>query len=361
MATAVAGLLLCGCAGAADAGGSAHTPRRTTSAAPSPAAPAVRPSLILNGETDARPGELVHLMLYGVGRAQGGDAVVARSPALAGPVRLSWEDDHFWALAALKMTNRPGRYPLTVEVRGRAVAKDAVQVVRSQRPSFTIPEARDVLRPGQPVWLGFDDLYPGERGTDFTVRSAALSAPVRLVHDDATDFYNPRAFSARPALRQGLADGTYTVGLYGPDGRRIATRHVKVRAARPGDRDYLGKASGPDLFDPGQSYWGDAPPFRPAAGGRVSVMWHDDYPDPGEETRLTAVSPAFTGPLRLRHDDSKGADGDSPRFSGTATIRPDLKPGRYPVTVVAHHGRVKRTGYVTVTGRRASAGTVRGR
>jgi hypothetical protein len=58
-------------------------------------------------------------------------------------------------------------------------------------------------------------------------------------------------------------------------------------------------------------------------------------------------------PLRVHvlGGELKGADGDDPRFFGTATIRSDLKPGRYPVTVVAHHGRVKKTEYVAVTAR----------
>ncbi|MER6074355.1 hypothetical protein ABT187_37145 [Streptomyces sp. NPDC001817] len=34
-----------------------------------------------------------------------------------------------------------------------------------------------------------------------------------------------------------------------------------------------------------------------------------------------------------------------------ATVRTGLTPGTYPVTVVAHHGRVERTGQLIVTGR----------
>ncbi|MEX3104242.1 MULTISPECIES: hypothetical protein [unclassified Streptomyces] len=355
VAAAAAGLILCGCTGT---GGSGKAPSTApsaravgNSASPAPS-PSPTVSLILNGQTDARPGERVHMMLYGVTRARGGDAVTARSAALTGPVRLSWEDDHYWAVGTLKMTNKPGSYPLTVAVHGRDVARDTVKVAASQRPSFTLSASREATRPGEPVWLSFDDLYPGERGTGFTVRSAALPAPVRLVHDDDTDFYNPRAFSARPELRTRLADGTYTFTLYSADGRRIAEKRLTVRASRPGDRDYRGKPSGPEFFDPGAGYSdGSHNMFRAVAGGRVAVMWHDVYPDPGEETRLTATSPAFTGTVRLRHDDSKGADGDDPRFLGTATVRPGLAPGRYPVTVVAHHGRVKKTAYLTVTAR----------
>ncbi|MGV9991621.1 hypothetical protein [Streptomyces sp. NPDC003374] len=355
VAVAAAGLVLCGCAGATSkAGGERQTASPTHTAATTAATPGTaggKADLILNGQTDARPGQLVHMMLYGVSRAQGGDAVSAQSPALRGPVRLRWEGDHYAALATLEMTDKPGWYPLTVAVHGRTVAHDRIQVVRSQRPSFTMPASGDVTRPGEPVWMSFDDLYPGERGTDFTVRSAALPRPVRLAHDDDTDFYNPRAFSARPTLKPDLPDGTYTFELYGPHGRRIAGKRLKVRASRPGDHDYRGKVSGPEFYDPGQGYSGGAHTYRVRVGGRVALMWHDRYPDPGEETRLTATSPAFTGALHLRQDDSKGADGDDPRFLGTATVRSDLRPGRYPVTITAHHGRTKRTAYITVTER----------
>lgn len=359
VAVATAGLVLCGCADAASTAGAAQ---RTGASAPTvhetASTTAVRvattsgkPSLILNGQTDARPGQLVQVSLQGVSRAQGGDAVTARSPALSGPARLRWDSDGYGALLTLKMTDKPGTYPLTVAVHDRTVAHDTIQVVRSVRPSFTVPTSRDVNRPGEPVWMGFDDLYPGEQGSDFTVRSAALPGPVRLVHDASADFYNPRAFAAQAELKPVLADGTYTFDLYGPHGRRLAEKRLMVRASRPGDHDYLGKAYGPEFYDPGKGYSGGTHDFQVGVGRQVAVMWHDAYPDPGEATRLTATSPAFTGALRLRPDDSKGADGDDPRFLGTATVRSDLEPGRYLVTIVAHHGRVKKTGYLTVTAR----------
>jgi len=354
VAVTAAGLVLCGCAAAAGKAETAPSPRTSAhttrgSASPAPVTPAGKPSLILNGQSDARPGALVQLILYGVAPKQGGDAVAAESAAFGRPVRLRWDGQNYSALATVRMTARPGAYPLTVTVHDRVVGRDSVKVVPSQRPSFTLSASTDVTRPGEPVWFGFDDLYPGEKGTDFTVRSAALPKPVRLVHDSIDGYYNPRAFSARQALKSPLADGTYTFTLYGPDGRRIAEKSLKVRASRPGDPDYLGSTSGPNFYEPGRTWWNDDAQFKVEAGHQVSVMWHDVYPDPSEENTLTATSPAFTGVLHLRHDDSKGADGDDPRFIGDATIRPGIEPGRYPVTVVAHHGRVKKTAYVTVT------------
>ncbi|MER6350799.1 hypothetical protein ABT186_02820 [Streptomyces sp. NPDC001634] len=308
--------------------------------------------LILNGQLDARPGELVAMLLDGVSRAQGHDAVTAQSPAFGAPVRLRWKDGAYGAVATLAMTDKPGWYPLSVAITGQTVARDRIHVVPSERPSFTVTVPSSVARPGGPVALRFDDLYPGEQGTDFTVRSSALPRPARLVRDKLFDFYNPRAYSVQPELKSDLADGTYTFELYGPHGHRIAEQRLAVRASWPGDPDYLGKAYGPDFNEP-RRYpdSGHGHDVRVRLGGKVVVWWHDVYPDPGEETRLTATSPAFTQVLHLKRDDTKSADGDDPRYFNTATIRAGLKPGRYPVTVVAHHGRVKKTGYLTVTAR----------
>lgn len=369
MGVIAAGLVLSGCgATSASTSGAAQSPGASArdghktdahhtadhgkgKSGSTPAATSRKPTLTVAGNLDARPGQLVTMELDGVNCDQGDAPVVARSAALSGPVRLRRQDGSCGATISLPMTDKPGSYPLSVTVAGHTVARDKIQVVRSQRPSFTLTPASEVARPGAPVWLYFDDLYPGERGTHFTVRSAALSRPVRLAHDKPLDFYNPRTFQARPQLKPRLADGTYTFELLGPHGRHIMKKRLTVRGSRPGDPDYLGKAHGPDLYDPGIGY-ADSPHkhgLRVARGAKVGVMWHDVTPDPGEEMRLTATSPAFTHVLHLRADDSKSADGDDPRFLGTATIRTDIKPGRYPVTVVAHHGRVRKVGYVTVT------------
>ncbi|MEU5010989.1 hypothetical protein AB0G35_11935 [Streptomyces sp. NPDC021749] len=365
MGALAAGLVLCGC-GAHSAstteakqspGASAHNAHKTgadhtgdhRNGKSGCTIPAGKATVAVESDSDARPGQRVAIDLNGV-RCEPEDPVVARSSAFSGPVRLRCRDGSCRATASLSMTAEPGRHPVSVTVAGRTIARDKIRVVRSRRPSLELNQAEGVARPGAPVWVYFDDLYPGERGTHFTVRSSALPRPVRLTHD-VTDFYNPRTFQARPELKPGLADGRYTFELLGPHGRHIMTKRLTVRAPRPGDPDYLGKAYGPALYEPGVGY--DSSPhghsIRVARGGKVGVMWHDVTPDPGEETRLTATSPAFTRVLHLRFDDSKAGDGDDPRFLGTATIRTDIKPGRYPVTVVAHRGHVRKVGYVTVT------------
>ncbi|OLZ66693.1 hypothetical protein AV521_27180 [Streptomyces sp. IMTB 2501] len=359
LGVAAAGLALCGCATSAGNAGAkpsapvtAHSAVPTAGTANAPATTSHKPQLILNGQLDARPGQLVSILLDGVSRAGGHDAVTAESHAFGRPVRLRWDkgDNAYEALVPLAMTDRPGWYPLSVAVADRTVATDRIQVVPSVRPSFTVGVNWRVTRPGEPVTLRFDDLYPGERGTDFTVRSTALPGPVRLAHDNVIDYYDPRAFSATPALKPGLGDGAYAFELYGPHGNRIAEKRLKVRAARPGDPDYLGKPDGPDFYDPRKEYPGqDHHTIKVRAGDQVGIVWRDAYPDPGEESRLIATSPAFTHAVHLGRDTSKGADGDDPRYFGTAGLRTGLEPGRYPVTVVSHHGRVTRTAYVIVT------------
>ncbi|MFJ5032818.1 hypothetical protein ACIQB5_33180 [Streptomyces sp. NPDC088560] len=304
------------------------------------------------GSDWARPGQVVDLSLEWVPR--GSKAVTAISSAFSGPVALKWSDDHggFDAVATLAMSAKPGVYPLVAKIGDRVVARNKIRVLPSQRPSFEVQALYGTAaRPGEQIDTQFDDLYPGESGTGFTVRSTALADPVRLVHDNQYDHYTPRLFTGRPYLRPDVKDGTYAFDLYGPDGRRVAEKSLTVRAARPGDSDYLGKARGPVFSPTFDLDTAREHGYRVRAGGRVYVLWKDTYPDPGEENRLSATSPAFTRPVNLRRDDTKAADGDDPRYYAMATVRTGLTPGTYPVTVVAHHGRVKRTGQLIVAGR----------
>ncbi|MGW7008535.1 hypothetical protein ACWGCW_38605 [Streptomyces sp. NPDC054933] len=342
----VSGLLLCGCVATGSA--AAAAPGRE------------KPVVILNGSTEARPGQLVDILLEGVSGAQPRGGVTAASPAFHRPARLRWHQDEgaYEAVVPLSMTDKPGWYPLSVAVGGHVVARDKIQIVRSQRPSLSVTASAAVARPGEQLSVRFDDLYPGETGTGFTVRSEALPKPVRLAHDPIGDFYDPRAFSAQPELRPDLRDGTYTFELYGPHGR-ITEKRLTVQGARPGDADYRGKARGPAFFKPhGSPEDAREHGYKVPAGGRVEVLWHDVYPDAGEETRLVATSPAFTHPVKLRRDESKGADGDDPRYFNLATIRTDLRPGSYPVTVVSHHGRVRLTNSLVITAASAPSRSV---
>ncbi|MFF7731192.1 hypothetical protein [Streptomyces sp. NPDC008001] len=317
--------------------------------------------LLLNSAFGNRPGELVDIEVQG---ARGRGDVTVSSPVFPRPVRLAVREHAHHARPAIAMTTAPGTYPLTVRAGGRVVAEDRVEVKPSQRPSFTAASPGEVLRPGERLWMAYDDLYPGENGRSFTVRSPAFRKEVRLAHDpSSTDWNNPRLFSGAAELPPGTRDGTYKVTLYGPGGRVVGEKPLTVRAARPGDRDYVGRARGPAFFGTSPA---SAPEsardqgHRVPAGGTVNVLWRDRSPDPGEEERLTATSPAFERPVRLRRDDSKAGDGDDPRYFAPARIRQGLAPGTYAVTVASHHGRVTKVGHLVVTAATAASSSSSG-
>ncbi|MFH8790815.1 hypothetical protein [Streptomyces roseoverticillatus] len=312
--------------------------------------------VLLNSAFDNRPGELVDIEVQGV--RERGDVTVS-SPVFPHAVRLAPRAHAHHGRPAIAMTTGPGTYPLTVRAGGRVVAKDRVEVKPSRRPSFTAASPGEVLRPGERLWMAYDDLYPGETGQSFAVRSPAFRKEVRLAHDPkSTDWNNPRLFSGAAELPQGVRDGTYKVTLYGPGGRVVDEKPLTVRAARPGDRDYVGRARGPAFFGTSAASGpGGARDrgHRVPAGGTVNVLWRDRAPDPGEEERLTATSPAFERPVRLRRDDSKAGDGDDPRYYAPARIRQGLAPGTYAVTVASHHGRVTKVAHLEITAAAATA------
>ncbi|MFI9724345.1 hypothetical protein ACIHFE_32710 [Streptomyces sp. NPDC052396] len=307
--------------------------------------------VLLNGAFDNRPGELIDIDVQG---AHG--EVTVSSPVFPHPVRLAPYTDRdsggrgHHGRPAVGTDVRPGSYPLTVRAGGRVVAEDRVEVKAPQRPAFQVTTPDDVIRPGEQFGVWFDDLYPGERGETFTVSSPAFARPVRLAHDpEGSHWNNPRMFSGLVTLPRNAKDGTYKVTLTGPDGRRIQEKTLEVGAAEPGDSDYLGRPRGPEFFTPAGRPESARARHTVGAGGTVNVLWRDASPDPGEEEQLTATSPAFEHPVLLKRDDSKAGDGDDPRFYGPARIRAGLDQGSYPVTVVSHHGRVKRTERLLVT------------
>ncbi|MFI0259161.1 hypothetical protein ACH4OW_09020 [Streptomyces sp. NPDC017056] len=332
-------------------------------AAPAAADGGERRVTVFVTDSGSRPGELFSVNVRGLGRPDARQEATASSPAFAGPVRLTayWMDLEkeysFQAKPAIAESARPGSHPLLVAVGGRTVAKATVRVAPAKRPEFSVSASPGrAQRPGETLAVSYDDLYPGETGHTFTVRSEAFDGPASLTHDpDGSDWNNPRLFSALPAISRQAKDGVYTVTLSGPSGQVLERRPITVRAARSGDADYLGKARGPLFFGLSGSPEDAANHYRTKPGGTFNVLWTDASPDPGEETALTATSPAFQRPVRLKRDDSKAADGSDPRYYATARVRPDLDPGSYPVTVVSHHQRVKRTGQVVVTGERKAA------
>ncbi|MDT0453684.1 COG1470 family protein [Streptomyces hesseae] len=320
--------------------------------------------VLLNGAFDNRPGELIDIDVRGLRAASG---ATVTSPVFDRRVRLDPYEDPgaagrgggpgLHARPAVSTRARPGTYPLRVHAGGRVVAEEQVEIRAARRPEFRVGAKDDVLRPGEQLGVSYDDLYPGETGDSFAIASPLLPAAIPLVHDPrGIHWNNPRMFTALVSVPPDAKDGTYKVTLTAGGGRRVGEKPLVVRAARPGDGDYVGRARGPAFFSfEGRPETARAYGHRVPAGGTVNVLWRDAAPDPGEDDRLTATSPAFERPVPLRRDDSKASDGDDPRYYGPARVRVGLEPGRYPVTVISHHGRVKRTGILQITGRAVGA------
>ncbi|MFI9803755.1 hypothetical protein ACIHEJ_05180 [Streptomyces sp. NPDC052301] len=315
-----------------------------------PAVAGEDPPSISQAYADPRPGEAIGIDLVGYERKPG-VRLVAESPVFAAPIRMdgpAGDTGGFGYKAPIPASAEPGSYPLVVKARGKVLARDTIVVEPPRRPSVEV-DTGGAGRPGIKVNVFFDDLYPGETGRSFTARSTAFSSPVRLAHDKGWN--NVRTFNAfEVPLRQTLKDGAYPVWVTDGDGRRRAETRLRIRSARPGDDDYLGRAKGPAFTgEGGHPFEARTEGFTIVAGRKVYVSWQDAHPDPGEEERMTATSPAFQAPARLKSDLVKGHEADDPVFWGPARIRPDLDPGTYPVTVVSHRGRVRRTGYLVVT------------
>jgi hypothetical protein len=315
-----------------------------------PAAAGEDPPTISQAYAGPRPGEAIGIDLLNY-TSKPGVHLVAESPVFAAPVRMDDPATHIDGIgvkAPIPASARPGKYPLVVKARGKVVARDTIEVKPPKRPSIEV-DGDSSGRPGIKVDVFFDDLYPGETGASFMARSTAFTSPVRLANDKGWN--NTRTFNAfKVPLRHTLKDGAYAVWVTDADGRRRAETRLNVRSARPGDDDYLGKANGPAFFRGGYVFDARAKGFTTAAGTTVNVRWQDANPDAGEEDSMTATSPAFKAPARLKSDLLKGHEMDDPVFWGPARIKPGLEPGTYPVTVVSHRGRVRKTSYLTVTG-----------
>ncbi|MGW1282403.1 hypothetical protein ACWDBD_25455 [Streptomyces sp. NPDC001118] len=316
-----------------------------------PAAAHADPPTISQAYAGPRPGEAIGIGLINYA-PKPGVHLVAESPVFAAPIRMddpAAKVDGLGVKAPIPMSAKPGSYPLVIKAGGTVVARDTIDVRPPRRPSIEV-DGTGAQRPGTRVRLFFDDLYPGETGDSFTARSPAFTSPVRLTRGKDS-WNNTRVFSAlNVPLPFTLHDGTYPIWVTDGDGRRKARTRLVVHSPRPGDDDYLGRTEGPAFFGrTGSPLDSRDKGFTVAAGTTMCVKWQDASPDPGEEERLTATSPAFQAPAKLSFDVLKGHEEDPPLFWGPARIKPGLKPGSYPVTVVSHRGRVKKTSYLTVT------------
>ncbi|MFB6484991.1 hypothetical protein ACFCXF_17875 [Streptomyces virginiae] len=80
---------------------------------------------------------------------------------------------------------------------------------------------------------------------------------------------------------------------------------------------------------------------------------------PGEDS-LVATSPAFTEDVRIRTDGPDDplckCDDGTTLHTGHTTLRDDLPPGTYPLTVVGHHGLETHTAQIVLAGEPVATG-----
>ncbi|WP_051774334.1 hypothetical protein [Streptomyces sp. NRRL S-237] len=155
---------------------------------------------------------------------------------------------------------------------------------------------------------------------------------------------------ARLVVPLHVVPGTYAPTATG-HGRTVAAAHLTVA---PSDGAHIRRFG---ILRPG-AVFGD--PVRP--GSTVTVLLADDDAVPGEDS-LVATSPAFTKDVRIRTDGPDDplckCDDGSTLYTGHTTLRDDVPPGTYPLTVVSHHGLETHTAQIVLAGRPVATGMPR--
>lgn len=193
---------------------------------------------------------------------------------------------------------------------------------------------------GDSFGVGIRDMPAG--WDEVTVTSPALVKPIRLT-PEAKGSRNSALLPAAGGypVRADTAPGTYTLTATS-HGRAVATAPLEVAPVNSLTIRRFG------VLTPSQRM-GD--PVRP--GSRVVVVLADDHFDQSGGSRVVR-SPAFEHDVTIRtqspDDPGCKCDDGSTLFAGHITLRHDLRPGTYPLTVVPGHGRRPVTGEVTVAG-----------
>ncbi|MFI9720013.1 hypothetical protein ACIHFE_10195 [Streptomyces sp. NPDC052396] len=197
---------------------------------------------------------------------------------------------------------------------------------------------------GGKVWFTLDG---APAGTDeVTVSSSALVKPITLtpVKKGGAQFGQVAGPASEHQVRDDVRPGTYQVTATS-HGQTLATASLTLAAKGSADigRFVIGRK--------GAAPGGDtSATVRP--GAEAVVVFTDRQPDPDEDT-LTVKSPAFEHPLTLKQgadDPGCKCDDGATLYGGHTRLRDDLKPGRYPMTVVSHHGKETTTRQFQVTG-----------
>ncbi|MCS0600481.1 hypothetical protein NX794_04425 [Streptomyces sp. LP11] len=202
-----------------------------------------------------------------------------------------------------------------------------------------------LLEAGDPLWFSVRGMRPGWDRVEVT--SPALQEPITLVPAEHGSARSAQvdAPGTDHRVRSGLRAGTYPVTATS-HGRTVATARLKVAAE--GSADIGRFVIGPADAVPG----GDTPAsVRPGSDVRLVLT---DLRAADREHSLTVTSPVFDHPVTIRTDspDDPGCkcDDGGTVYAGHARLRADVPHGRYPLTVISHHGRQTTRQHVTVAG-----------
>ncbi|MEV5510203.1 hypothetical protein [Streptomyces orinoci] len=214
----------------------------------------------------------------------------------------------------------------------------------SSAPHLTYFGPMPRIEVGGKVWFTLDG---APAGTDeVTVSSPALVKPIALTLEkkDGTRFVQNGGSADDHQVRDDVSPGTYPVTATS-HGHTLATASLALAAK--GSADIGRFVIGPRGAFPGSDTSAAVHP-----GAEVTVVLTDHQPDPDEDS-LTVKSPAFEHPLTLKQgadDPGCKCDDGSTLYGGHTRLRDDLKSGRYPMTVVSHHGKQTTTRQFQVTG-----------
>ncbi|MFJ8017024.1 hypothetical protein [Streptomyces sp. NPDC096339] len=234
-------------------------------------------------------------------------------------------------------------------VRGHGLLAPGVNEPSGDARLVFFDEGRQPIEPGGGFQLGILGMPSG--WDTVSVTSPALAEPVRLTPSaqGATDS-DRDTYEAWASVATDVAPGTYALTATS-HGRTVATAQLTVAPFGPAMIRRFG------ILRP-DKVLGD--PARP--GSTVTVLLGDDHAMPGEDS-LVAKSPAFTKDVRIRthgpDDPGCKCDDGSTLYTGHTTLRDDLPPGTYPLTVVSHHGRETHTAHIVLAGEPVAAGLSR--
>ncbi|MGP9016921.1 hypothetical protein ACT1U9_00745 [Streptomyces sp. BR1] len=177
---------------------------------------------------------------------------------------------------------------------------------------------------------------------EVTVTSPALAKPIHLTPEGkgSRDSALVPARGGYP-VRADAAPGTYTLTATS-HGRAVATAPLEVAPVNSLTVRRFGVLTH-------STRMGD--PVRP--GSKVVVVLADEHFAESGGSRVVR-SPAFEHDVTIRTDspDDPGCkcDDGSTLYAGHINLRHDLRPGTYPLTVMAGHGHRPVTAEVTVAG-----------